>query len=158
MPHFSWINMTLSKDLYLFCRKLTYKFLFDHERILSKQDRDISESIKHSTMDERRAFRDLILLLEESDSSEPGVPITDSSEPTPSLGPKSIKKFKSKSKKFPDLTTNPQVWAFLTATIGDIRQIILDPMPKKLSSDQLQSISRLRKHPDLVGGKYCTND
>lgn len=57
--------MTL-KDLYLFSRKLTYKFIFDQDHIRSKQDKELAESIKHFTMAEFRAFRDLVLLLEEN--------------------------------------------------------------------------------------------
>lgn len=114
-------------------------------------------------MDEFRALIDLILLLDESNPSEPGYPTNETNGQLQSLGPTPIKKFKPKSKKFPDLTSNHHAWAFLTATIGDMRQLILDPMPQNLPCDQLQSLSRVCNHPDLVvkqadQGEYCTND
>lgn len=130
------------KDLYLFCRKLTYKYLFDDQRIRSKWDKELSESIKHFIMEEFRAFRDLILLLEESETAESSIPTTDITHtPTTPLPPKSGKKFKSKSKKFPDLASNPHIWAFLTATIGDLRRLTLDPMPSNLRPDQLHTLN-----------------
>lgn len=126
------------------------KFLFDHDQIRSKQDRDLSKSIKHFTMEEFRAFRDLILLLEENETVDPPTHNTITNSPSPAVKPRPATKFKPKSRKFPDLTTNPQIWAFMTATTGELRHLTVDPMPKNVSSDQLQSISKLRNHPDLV--------
>lgn len=104
------------KDLYLFCRKLTYKYLFDDQHIRFKRDKELSESIKHFTMEEFRAFRDLILLLEENERSVPLGSATDTIHTSIPVVVKP-KKFKPKSKKFSDLTSNPHIWAFLTATI-----------------------------------------
>lgn len=98
----------------------------------------------------QEAFRDLILLLEENERSESLTPTTDITYTSTSSLPKPSKKFKPKSKKFPDLTSNPHIWAFLTATIGDLRRLTLDPMPKNLRPDQLQSLAKLRNCPDLV--------
>lgn len=52
----------------MFTRNLTYKFLFDPDRLRTKEEREFLESIKHFKMDEFRALRDLILLLEENDT------------------------------------------------------------------------------------------
>lgn len=54
------------KDVYLFSRNLTYKFLFDKQVLQSKQDKAITEQVKHFSMEDFRVLRDLILLLEEN--------------------------------------------------------------------------------------------
>lgn len=55
------------KDVYLFTRNLTYKFLLDKDYLQSKQDRQIPERIKHYIMEDFRALRNLMLLLDEND-------------------------------------------------------------------------------------------
>lgn len=49
-PTFQLDKYDTIKDVYLFSRKLTYKFLFDHAWIRSKQDRlsELSESIREN--------------------------------------------------------------------------------------------------------------
>lgn len=44
------------KDAYLFSRNLTFKFLFDKEYLQSKQDKFISEQVKHFSMEDFRPF------------------------------------------------------------------------------------------------------
>lgn len=90
------------KDLYLFSRKLTYKFLYDQDRICCKQDGELAESIKHFTMAEFRSFRDLILLLEENESLCSSNTGQDLVQPAPTKLPIPVRKFKPKSIKFPD--------------------------------------------------------
>lgn len=53
----------------MFVRSLTYRYMFDQDGVRTKQEREFSESIKHYTMAEFRALRDLMLLLEENNET-----------------------------------------------------------------------------------------
>lgn len=50
----------------MFVRNLTYKFMFDDDRLHFKSECELSEMIKHSKMGDFRALRDLMLLLDEN--------------------------------------------------------------------------------------------
>lgn len=134
----------LIKDIHIFVINLTYKFLFDKDRTRAKEEKDLSESIKHFKMAEFRALRDLILLLDENEN----VDVPDDDIPVSITLP--IKKFKLKSKNFPDLTTSPQAWAFLSSIIGDIKRLEISPRRSNLTKIQLQTISKIQNHPDIV--------
>lgn len=60
---------------------------------------------------------DLMILLEENEYDPEGDDSSASSEMEPM-----VHKFQAKSMRFQDLTTNPHIWAFLTATISDIKR------------------------------------
>lgn len=62
------------------------------------------------------AFRDLVLLLEENELEHTSSGLPDLDAPAPPTLVLPSRKFKLKSTKFPDLTTNPFVWTFLLAT------------------------------------------
>lgn len=106
------INMNLLRMFICSIRNLTYKFIFDRDRSRAREEREFSERIKHFKMAEFRALRDLILLLEENDSGEPSGENASNLTIPP-------KKFKLKSKNFPDLMTSPKAWAFLCNIIRD---------------------------------------
>lgn len=135
------------KDLYLFSRNLTYKFLFDNDRLQSIQDKQILEQVKNYTMEDFQALQDLILLLDENnhsdqiDTSSISEPLSDTSAP--------FGTFKCKSQCFPDLTTNPNIWSFLMGTVNDIKQMNIIPKPHNLTPAQTKAISKLQNHPDL---------
>lgn len=131
----------------MFIRNLTYKFLFDPDRLRTKEERKFSESIKHFKMDEFRALRDLILLLEENDTmSHNNIP---TSVPGPSPIPTN-NQFKPKSRHFPDLSQNPQIWTFLQNVVSDIKHMDTPSRWKNLTSTQRQAISRIHNHPDVI--------
>lgn len=59
------------KDLYLFDRNLTFRFIFDKDRANLSLERDLAERTKHFSMEEFRALRDLMLLYEEGAVEDP---------------------------------------------------------------------------------------
>lgn len=86
----------------------------DQDRLRSKQERELSESIKHFTMEDFQALRDLVLLLEENNEADYSLS-TFADLPSSFLAiPVSIpiNKFKLKS----DLTTNLYIWTFLQSS------------------------------------------
>lgn len=78
----------------MFIRNLTYKFLFDKDRLRAKEEREFSESIKHFRMEEFWALRDLMLLLDENNDTNP-IECTTATPPT--IPSSLVTKFKSKS-------------------------------------------------------------
>lgn len=136
--------------------------MFDHNSIRARQEHEFSESIKHLqyTMADFRALHDLMLLLEEN--NETLEPTSTSTEATPQESSVSTvlsttgidfiipKKFKPKSQKFPDLSTNFHIWAFLVGVVSDIKRIQVSPYYSNLTFAQKQAISKLSKHSDLV--------
>lgn len=124
----------LIKDIYMFACNLTYRYMFDQDSVRARQEQEFSKSIKHYTMEDFRALRDLMLLLEENNDdidptstnsqSVPNVtsqsPITSSITNTFSVSTK----FKPKSQRFPDLAMNLFVWAFLVGVVSDINTIL----------------------------------
>lgn len=135
------------KDLYLFSRNLTYKFLFDSDRCRSIQDKQISEQVKNYTMEEFRVLRDLIILLDENDHSDQ----TDHSAASTSCQAKAAPAatFKCKSQRFPDLTTHPNIWPFLMGTVNDLKHMQITPKSNNLTPAQIRATSQLQSHPDL---------
>lgn len=91
--------------------------MFDKDSVRAKKEREFSESIKHYLMEDFRALCDLMLLLEENNEIiDPAATNTQeipqkSSPPTmlSQVGTTStnFNKFKPKSQRFPDLSTNP---------------------------------------------------
>ena len=132
------------KDLYLFARKLTYKFIFDPDKKRLREERELSEQIKKYSMKEFRALRDLILLLDENDTSN--------SSPTnePSDTNKKLQKFKKKSDQFPDLNTNPQIAAFLMATVREIKIMPSISLPSNLPKHLNDALKNLQTRMDTI--------
>lgn len=95
------------KDIYLLSRNLTYKYLFDGDRLRAIQDKRISEQVKNFTMED---FRALMLLLDEN-VSDASTPDSAASETAASYVPQQ-KKCKPKTQRFPDLMSNSNIWAF----------------------------------------------
>lgn len=88
-----------------------------------------------------------MLLLEENDQ-----PVATGSQLSSTLSlptPLSTAKFKPKSQRFPDLMTNPNVWAFLSSTVNDIKRMTFTPTHNNLTQPQLQAIQKRQNHPDL---------
>lgn len=85
-----------------------------------------------------------MLLLDENEDS-------DTSNTTVHVAtPFSLNKFKLKCKNFPDLTTNPQAWAFLRNVVSDIKCLDITPKENNLIQTQRQTILKLQNHSDLV--------
>lgn len=114
---------------------------------LYKTNRSQNKSKIIHIMEDFRALRDLILLLDENDHSDQidtssiSEPLSDTSAP--------FGTFKCKSQCFPDLMTNPNIWSFLMGTVNDIKQMNIIPKPHNLTPAQTKAISKLQNHPDL---------
>lgn len=135
-------KFTLVKDLYLFTRKLTFKYLFDKDRTKKAEEKTEADQYKGYTMADFRALRDLIQLLNENEEKEevvwekkPSPPDTDESE-------SNQKRFRPKSQKFPPLQSSPCIWAFLTQVTKAVEQLNLPPIHEgNLNQKQLQASS-----------------
>lgn len=144
------------KDLYLFTRRLTYKYIFDSDRNQKRLEKDHTEQIKHFTMDEFRALRDLMLLYEESsgESSAPSVetPSGDISRTTTDTCSKftTDTRFKPKSRHFPDLLTCPNVWVFLQLTIRDLKSQQWSTPDMNLIPEQTEALKSLCSCKDIA--------
>lgn len=68
-PNSTSNKFELIKDLYLFARKLTYKFMFDKERCIKQTDIADQEIWKDFTVAEFHALKTLVLLLDKSEST-----------------------------------------------------------------------------------------
>lgn len=128
-------------NVYLFTRNLTYKFLFDKDHL--RTDR----YPKGSNVAPWRIFAlcDLILLMEENDQSD-----TTGSQlsSTPSLQtPLPTAKFKLKSQRFPDLMTNPNVCAFLSSTVNDIKRMTITPRQNNLNKTTTTGYPKTTESP-----------
>lgn len=113
------------KDLYLFARNLTFKFIFDKDRHNTNLERELTERTKHFTMEKFHALRDLMLLYDEGNTEDlPGPGRVTPLKPSSTSLSNSLnvpKNFKPKSRSFPDLMTCPAIWAFLHQSIKDIK-------------------------------------
>lgn len=148
------------KDLYLFARNLTFKFIYDKERHNINLERELSERTQAFTMDEFRALRDLMLLYDEGSTDDCRMPpvlgapgtIGGPSLETPSLSlPKPPpSKFKPRSRRFPDLSTCPVIWAFLQQTIKDIKQNQWRTFHPNLTLNQQTALLALQRCSDIV--------
>lgn len=140
-------TFSIIKDPHLFSRKLTYKFLFDHDR-QEKQKNLIEQEIwKDFTVAEFRALKDLVLLLEENDT-DPTQMV--GSEYFDTIGQHTQTKLyqqeltslgnavKPKSTHFPSLRRNPNVWTFLTQVTKKIELLV----SKKLGNQNLSQAHR----------------
>lgn len=143
-PHNKIDNYETIKDVYMFTRNLIHKFMFDKERLRAKEERDLSESIKYFKMEDFRALRDFIFLLEENEDTN----TTDTTTPVTPSPP--INKFKPKSKHFPDLSINHKAWAFLHNIVSDIKRMHITSKASNLTLVKRQTISKLQNHPDVV--------
>ena len=139
------------KDLYLFARNLTFKFIFDEDRHNISLERELTERTKDFTMDEFRALRDLMLLYDEGCTDDsPAAPTAGTSGVTSVIpevtvgssqhGSTKSKKFKPTSRKFPDLMTCPAIWAFLQQTIKDLKRSRWQSFHPNLTSNQQKAL------------------
>lgn len=101
---------------------------FHKDYLQSKVDIQKSERIRPYTMEDFQALRDLMLLLEENEEPDairselPPIPVMPTPIPTAKL--------KLKFQRFPDLMTNPNVWALLLSTVTDIKRMTITPRHK----------------------------
>lgn len=104
----------LVKDLHLFARNLTYKYIFDNDRgRVAWREEDLYKGFK---VQDFRALKILIQLLDENEGSADSSELSaDDEEPDTEQAPEPCK-FKAKSQKCPNLQTYPAVWAFLKQT------------------------------------------
>ena len=140
------------KDLYLFARNLTYKFIFDGDRACVGLEHELAERTKQFTVAEFRALRDLMLLYDESnpEHTEPiSVPEPDLSQEPPSIrSPRKL--FRLPSRRFPDLMTCPSIWSFVQATIRDLKRQEWQKITPNLTNNQMKALKTLQKNPEIV--------
>lgn len=146
------------KDLYLFARNLTYRFIFDKDRQSLNLEKELAEKTKHFTMNEFKALRDLMLLYEEG-ATETVDSVTDPALPTlisqitmtstsHTLPPNSkADKLKLKS---PNLMTCPPIWVFLHESIKSLKRQQWPELPSILNLQQKRVIKTLQRNSDLV--------
>lgn len=89
-----------------------------------------------------------MVLLDESASSGP-VQSEDPNQGTQEFN-KKTPVFKKKSDQFPDLNTNPQIAAFLLATIREIKNMPSILLPSNLSKQQLNALKNLQAREDTI--------
>lgn len=149
------------KDLYLFARNLTFKFIYDKGRQNTNLERELTERTKDFTMDEFCSLHDLMLLYDEGFTDDPLTPlpvdlsgVTDGPTPaailTMPLKINKPKKFKPKSWKFPDLMTCPAIWAFLQHSIKDLKRNHWQDLPPNLTRNQQLALKQLQKSSDII--------
>ena len=136
------------KDIYLFARNLTYKFIFDQDRTRVGLERELSERTKQFTVAEFRALRDLMLLYDESNPEH--IESSSSSNSSLSEAPPPIrpsrKPFRLPSRRFPDLMTCPAIWAFVQATIRDLKRQEWHQVTPNLTDNQTKALKTLFNH------------
>lgn len=135
------------KDLYLFVHNLTFKFIFDKQHAKRNLERELAECTKHFSMEEYRALRDLMLMYDEGAVEDSGPsPVVPLTAPqiitTPTRGPVS-KPFRLRSCKFLDLITCPAIWAFVQATIRDLKQLLILTVVKLKHSNLYKDVLKL---------------
>lgn len=99
-------------------------------------------------MEDFRALRDLMLLLDENEQHSQDDTLV-VSNPSPGA-PVPKNPLRAKSQRFPDLMINPSIWAFLMGTINDVKKMNVMPKHRNLTLAQAQAITQLENHPDLV--------
>ncbi|XP_073465040.1 uncharacterized protein [Aquarana catesbeiana] len=138
------------KDKQLFARKLMYKVIFDKTTVAPTVASVPDNSVP--TAAEIQAIEDLLTLLEEGGTEDEcewqfddhGIVASGVSFPPPLS-------FKPKSTNFPNLSMNPNIWAFveqISKTIKDTDFSI--SCPSNLSGAQKQALKSLQNHPGLV--------
>lgn len=142
-------KFTLVKDLHIFARNLTYKYIFDTDRGKGvKREEDLYKGFK---VQDFRALKMLIQLLDENEGYADSQDSSYKEEEVITATPIVPLKFKAKSQKFPNLQTCPAVWAFLKQTTKQIEGM---QFPKRtinnLSLAQQSALKNLMEKEDLV--------
>ncbi|XP_040196440.1 uncharacterized protein LOC120929221 [Rana temporaria] len=118
----------------------------DRGRIASRED----ELYKDFKVQDFRALKILIQLLDENESSEDLIDLSDEIEPEIELIPEPCK-FRTKSQRFPNLQTSPAVWAFLKQTRKQIENLVIPKISdNNLSKKQQQALTELTSNSELV--------
>lgn len=160
-------KFTIVKDLYLFTRKLTFKYVNDKDRTRKVEDKSDIDQYKGYTMADFRALRDLIQLLNENQEEGEGGPDTvpQSPDSTENISEIDRKTFRPKSQKFPPLKSSPCIWAFLTKVTKAVEQLNFPPIQGgSLNQKQLQALNNLSDNLSIVikpadkGGKVVVMD
>lgn len=114
----------LIKDLYLFARNLTYKYIFDKDR--GRKETGGEEMYKGFKVQDFCTLKTLIQLLDENDGFGADEQTITSSSSDEEGNDMEIAfdshKFKAISTKFPQLQTCLAVWAFLKQTIKHVKR------------------------------------
>lgn len=137
------------KELHLFARNLTYKYIFDTERgKITAREEDLYKGFK---VQDFRALKTLSQLLDENEGSEDSTdPLSDEENADTSVSPENCK-FKAKSQKFPNLQTFPAVWAFLKQTRKQIENFSFPQQIKdNLSQAQHSALNNITQNDQIV--------
>lgn len=149
-PDFQLDKFHLIKDLHLFARRLLYKVIFDKPKL------DTCSNVKISNlqfnMEEQQAYEDLMALWEEGHTDDdvsgclhlPELSVAGVSFPPP-------QSYKPKSKNFPLLSTNPNIWAFVTQTSQAIEESNFRPfVSSNLNANQKAAIKSLESNQKII--------
>lgn len=142
-------KFTLAKDLHLFARNLTYKYVFDNERgrVMGREE----DFYKGFTVQDFRALKILIQLLDENESSGDLTESTSEEEELDSEVAPEPWKFKVKSQKFPNLQTCPAVWAFLKQTKKQTENFLFSRhIEENLSQVQQQALQNIVQNYQII--------
>lgn len=127
-----------------------YKVIFDKSTVIQMADPVPDNSVP--TVAEIQAIGDLLTLLEEGGTEDEclwqpdnhGIVASGVSFPPPLS-------FKPKSTGFPNLSVNPNIWAFVEQISNTIKELDLSiSCPSNLSCAQKLALKSLQNHPGLV--------
>lgn len=151
-PSNDFDKFALIKDIHLFARKLLYKVIYDKSPSSTVSLQDTNPPQQAPTLAEIQALEELMSLWEEGDTD--GDDLLDPYDPeVASLGvsfppPAS---FKPKSTNFPNLSTNPNIWAFVQQVTNTIEGLNLNSSyPSNLTPALIKAIKSLQNHPELI--------
>ncbi|XP_077344465.1 uncharacterized protein LOC143988608 [Lithobates pipiens] len=149
-PDSNTTKFQLIKDLHLFARRLLYRVIFDKP---VTPDFDSNDNVRsYENMTEHYAIKNLMELWEEGNTDD------DDSEAisTPSLSVPGVSfppppSFKCKSRAFPLLNANPNIWAFIQQTTIEIEKLSFhSPLSNNLSLQHRAAIKSLQKNTNLI--------
>lgn len=141
--------------MHLFARKLLFKVIYDKSQSNTAlvQNVHVNPSQQVPTLAEIQALEELMSLWEEGCTDG-----DDSLDPTnleaAALGappfPPPVS-FKPKSVNFPNLSTNPNIWAFVQQVTNTIEGLNFNSAyPSNLTLAQIRAIKSLQNHPELT--------
>lgn len=128
--------------------------MFDSNHQNMYLESELTERTRHFSMEEFCAPRNLMLLYDESNTSDTSNSQTEIAATTldTAIAPtssskihfKAYTKFKPKSCKFPDLMTCPAIWAFLHQSIRDFKNSQWQEYSPNLTSNQQRALQCLQ--------------